>query len=170
MGDKKELTRRTALTAAGGLGLSALAGQAGAADKEAEQKSKKGKKLPELSPRKNLAHAMDKKGKPLDIVKAAPVLEIQYHTFDFNQSNGNDWAEQRKILTAPSGWTLVSTTMVTWSLSFLPDDHHWGMGGIHTFVTVESGAVVLHAAAILRDNNGDDKWSGSVTIQVQFLG
>jgi hypothetical protein len=178
---RDNMTRRNALVAAGGLSMSLLADQDVAADEKQDKKEQRkaetykapGPRPEPPGPKPPRFRILSREGKFLDRITPGPVLQIQLVNFDFHRPNGNDWSGQSQSVTAPPGWNLVYVIPVFWWFSFLPDDHHIGLIGVNTWTTSDPGgdaAVQVHAAGILRDDNGDDAWNGQITVMVLFLG
>ncbi len=170
MDGQQDLTRRNALAAAGGLGLSFLAGQVVAAD-EGQQKEKQEKTEMTRPPEAVVAGSvMNRDGERSNTLEGVrSIAQIQYHQFNFQSSNGSDWLHQTKMLTMPASWNSVTATPTGWRLSFLPDDHHVGLLGLYAWLTGNPSRVDLHCMALLRDDNGDDHWSGNVIVQVMIF-
>jgi len=99
-----------------------------------------------------------------------------------NQSNGDAVLTKDISIEIPTGTVRVLASLVGFSLVFGKatgssldslsiEDHHLGAEAVavEAFV-VGSGTAILRVYALLRDKNGDDKWTGSVYASVIFMG
>jgi hypothetical protein len=97
-----------------------------------------------------------------------------------NVSNGQVLASKDVVIEMPAGTTDVVASMKGFTVAFgetLADnetitlvDHHLGVQvaevGVHE---VGQNSVTLRAVMLLRDINGDDRWTGWIIAQVIFL-
>lgn len=102
--------------------------------------------------------------------------------FTINRSNGEDFGVQDVTIEIPDGTTRVLAFMRGWLLGFAETasdeltvrgivDHHLGVEYANVRVQeVGVRTATIRAVMLLRDINGDDRWTGWVNAVVIYLG
>lgn len=107
--------------------------------------------------------------------KLSELLQIQYHSFKFDEPNGNSIASKEITVTPPPGARYVATAIAGWQLYFqtahssgILSRRGMGQGLVFPGVQVSGSTVKVRAHALLTDENKDDAWGGTVNVQVIF--
>lgn len=115
------------------------------------------------------------------------ILGYRSLTIDLgNQPDGNEHGVIKNVtIDTPLGTTHVVASLKGFFLTFgavirnsdgdivalSADDHHLGYEAVDiSVVEVLTGKATLKAAGVLRDDNGDDRWSGTLVVSLLFLG
>lgn len=99
-----------------------------------------------------------------------------------NASDGEDFAFIDEVIEIPRGTTQVLAFLRGWYLGFgktssdgvtieSDGDHHYGIGYARvTVLDVGDTIATIRGELILRDKNGDDRWTGGINAVVIYLG
>jgi hypothetical protein len=97
----------------------------------------------------------------------------------FNQPNGEGFTTERFDVEIPEGTTRILSSLNSVQLGYgrvsdsrlRVEDHHLGFEGADVdVVEVRRVSATIEVAMLLRDRNGDDRWSGRIGVSLLFLG